>query len=165
MIRFDLDPLPMVLTMEELQWRLKPTIMRGPFQEVIGEHFQQRTRRRFDLRGRTPEVPDWPALAQSTILEKMQGNYPEPTRPNVRTRDLMLWLQTATPTVTLAGGGMTMKYPGRRTALRDKKLRLTQFGRKDGRVPARPTLGVDSVDTVAVSKFVKEWVETGIVPR
>ena len=152
-----------------------PAKMR-PVMKMIGEEMTESTKRRFETSIR-PDGKRWPSLAQSTLLarlSKVKGAYSKKTgrvtkkgstaaanmRPLIDTRELSTTLRHQ-----IANGGAAVDIGTNRTFNERKGVgaEVHQFGARNGRIPARPFLGLSNSDKTtlldSLASFLKEQVK------
>jgi phage gpG-like protein len=146
-----------------------------PVMKMIGEEMTESTKRRFET-SIGPDGKRWKALARSTVLarlSKVKGAYKKTgkiskkgstsaasMRPLIDTRELSTTLR-----YQIASGGAAVEIGTNRTFNEGKGVgaEVHQFGTRDGRIPARPFLGLSNSDKTtlldSLASFLKEQVK------
>lgn len=151
--------------------RVAPSGMAGAMEE-IGEDLTESTQQRFS-NGIAPDGSRWAPLAEGTVLARLAsigGAYGKKTgqltkqgsaavmgmKPLVETG----MLQDGFRYQLIDGGAGVAIGTNRFAGEWDGGAAVHQFGSKDGRIPARPFLGLSVADKVSVLEIIKRHLST-----
>lgn len=164
MISIDIDDREIVAALRRLHDRMGAAGMR-PALALIGEHLTEITKQRFA--GSTgPNGSRWPANARSTLerlLAKTRGGVGKRGKINAPGRGAMMGKKPLIDSEELMttirwqfiDGGVAVGTD-RFANLFDGGAAVHQFGSKDGRIPARPFLGVSDSDRRAILDIIEQ---------
>jgi len=143
------------LMMTSIGLRLMPGPMSGFMQSAVVPYVQQRVSNRFAGQG-DDVVGAWQPLAAATHQIRQSQGYPGSGPINVRTGQMRAYLTGSYGKTTSAGGMTDLEYPnpGGAVGVLMRKLMVAQVGTPSPPTPARPVLGFNMNDTVALTAMV-----------
>ena len=172
-IKVTVDDKTVLDVLNRIMQSFTPAGMRGAMLE-IGEELAESTRRRFETAS-DPEGNPWPALKEGTVLaryryllgegraihEKKGANagrlktaaVPSLLRPLDATGELKKSIR-----YQITDGGAGVEIGTNRTFSESKSVgaEVHQFGAKNGKIPARPFLGLSTDDKTTVLEILNE---------
>lgn len=153
-ITIELDVAPVIARLDQLLRALGPGGLQAPLAE-IGEDLVESIKRRFDT-STAPDGRRWEPNSMSTImgmLEGSSGNFRKDGRVSkkgatrVANKKPLIASGVLQDTISYEIAGDSLFVGTNRFAGQwDGGAAVHQFGSKDGRIPARPFLGVDDDD-------------------
>lgn len=153
-ITIELDVAPVIARLDQLLRALGPGGLQAPLAE-IGEDLVESIKRRFDT-STAPDGRRWEPNSMSTImgmLEGSSGNFRKDGRiskkgaTRVANKKPLIASGVLQDTISYEIAGDSLFVGTNRFAGQwDGGAAVHQFGSKDGRIPARPFLGVDDDD-------------------
>jgi phage gpG-like protein len=169
-IRFSITDKEVLSALNRLAKCASPSKMRPVMQE-IGERLTESTKRRFGT-STGPDGSRWPGLAQGTVLARLsevKGAYKKTgkiskkgataatnIKPLIDTGELSTTLR-----YQITDGGAAVEIGTNRTFSEngDVGAEVHQFGTKNGRIPARPFLGLSDADKTTVLDRLARFLE------
>ncbi len=153
-ITIELDVAPVIARLDQLLRALGPGGLQAPLAE-IGEDLVESIKRRFDT-STAPDGRRWEPNSMATImgmLEGSSGNFRKDGRiskkgaTRVANKKPLIASGVLQDTISYEIAGDSLFVGTNRFAGQwDGGAAVHQFGSKDGRIPARPFLGVDDDD-------------------
>ena len=171
-IRISIDDKEVLSALRRLAQSVTPAKMRQ-IMKRIGRDMQQSTKRRFNT-STGPDGRPWASLAQSTLLARLSevgGAYSKRTgritkkgTTAVMNRKPLIGDSKELSTTIrhqLANGGAAVEIGTNRTFDEAKGVgaEVHQFGTRDGRIPARPFLGLSESDKTTVLNSLTRFLE------
>lgn len=135
--------------------RLSPGPMQGMMQTFVTPYIQNRATERFAKQG-DDVTGRWHPLSVATQQIRQAAGY-QPAHPiNVRTGEMRAYITGSHGRVVSAGGLTELEYPSPGTAATAlmRKVMVAQAGSASPSTPARPVLGFNMNDTVALTAIV-----------
>ncbi len=147
MISIDLDDREVVAALERLRGRAGESGLR-PALALIGEHLAETTKQRFAV-GRGPDGVKWKDNAPSTLARLLKQGRGAGKRPLIDSGELAHTIRWQ-----FIDGGVAVGTD-RFSGLFDGGAAVHQFGSRDGKIPARPFLGISNDDRRAILAIVE----------
>lgn len=154
-VQFVTDATTARAMMAAIAVRMSAPMMQGFMQAAVVPYIQQRATDRFARQGDDVSGP-WLPLAVATQQIRQQAGF-QPAHPiNVRTGQLRAFVTGSYGRVVSAGGMTDLEYPnpGNMMGILMRKLMVAQAGTPAPPTPARPVLGFNMNDTVALTAMV-----------
>lgn len=166
-ITVDFDAAELIARLRTLQAGLGDAGMR-PLYKEIGEVIAESTRQRF-VSGTAPDGSRWQANAESTYLGMLRGkksSHGKDGRINARGAARVMGKKPLVDSGELARS-ITWQWVSGGVAIGTNRFAgdweagaaVHQFGSRDGRVPARPFLGLSDADEAAVLDLTERYLE------
>lgn len=138
--------------MANIGLRLSPVAMAAFMQAGVVPYIQERIAARFAGEG-DDVVGKWTPLKQETEILRQRHGFPGPHPINVRTGQ-MRGLLTGSHGTTVASAGMTeLSFPSNANMVGqlERKIMTAQMGAAFPPTPARPVLGFNQNDSIALT--------------
>lgn len=142
-----------------------------PLMRGIGEALTESTKQRFSD-SQAPDGSRWKPLAQSTILRKTAGKGSFAKKTGKLTKNGIARVLSLRPLVDTGILRDTIRYIASREQVEigtnrffgdwDEGAAVHQFGRLDGTIPARPFLGVSSIDEKEVLDILDDFLRQAL---
>jgi phage gpG-like protein len=173
-IRFSIADKEVLSALNRLARSCTPSRMR-PLMKEIGEDITASTKLRFQS-STGPDGHRWPSLEKDTLLARLaktSGAYSKKTgriskrgataamnlKPLIDTKEL-----STTIRYQIINGGTGVDIGTNRTFKRGIGAEVHQFGTRDGRIPARPFLGLSDADKTSILNRVARFIEARTRP-
>lgn len=147
--------------LHRLDTSLNPTAIAAFLGAEVDPYIRERARQRFANEG-DDVVGQWAPLADATNAFRTAQGFPAAHPINKRTGELEAYIVSAPNQITISTFGTTLVSP-RPTSNKwlQEKLRTAQMGKDRPRTPARPVLGLNEKDLLAVTTKLAFYIQRG----
>lgn len=105
-----------------------------------------------------PNGQPWSPLKPYTVETRESEGFPGDHPINHRTGAMERYIMQGTPSMAVGAMQATMRFPGRGSALFNRKLKVAQQGAKWPRTVARPVVGMDERDLAVMLRSLSLWI-------
>lgn len=162
-VLFDVEAYALQADLATMMSRVSPQGVHTFLADIAEPLLDDRLEHRFAAEG-DDAVGQWLPLRPATQAIRASQGFGAAHPINIRTREMIDWMLSASVDVSIVGGDGVLTFPARGAPPSvASKIETAQGGRANPRTPPRPVVGLSDTDSVLITRDLAGYMTQGLI--